>query len=66
MYIVFYFQNVEPEPTENCGPYSPSGGLENTFTELNPNAKLVDQHNHDTIGFYITDKISKQILFIKL
>ena len=46
--------NVSPDPTSNCGPYTPidSDKIKNEKQRYNKN---VDKNNHDTIGMIAID-----------
>ena len=50
-------QNVKPDPTKFCGPYSPADNLEslsvNTEGRYNKDTGI---HNHDTIGMIAIDE----------
>ena len=46
------FQNVVPDSTSSCGPYSPKGLTENNLLYEKNNDVT---HNHDTIGMVVVD-----------
>ncbi|CAG2166585.1 unnamed protein product [Oppiella nova] len=48
-----YWQNVEPNPRENCGPYKP---VKRDAKNENINRNLVNYENHDTIGMVAIDR----------
>lgn len=51
-----FWQNVIPDPTKNCGPYTPIAGVDqlDIHSEDRYN-KDVNEHNHDTIGMIAVD-----------
>ena len=51
--LPFGLQNVVPDPTKHCGPYSPAHDLK-TDSKLRYN-KYAGPHNHDTIGMVALD-----------
>ncbi len=49
-----YSQNVEPDPTTSCGPYSPAGKSNHVGDDGSWRVRG-DDENHDTIGMIIID-----------
>jgi isoaspartyl peptidase/L-asparaginase-like protein (Ntn-hydrolase superfamily) len=47
------FQNVTPDPTTSCGPYSPSKSTNEV--EVDGSVKFGGSGNHDTIGMVAID-----------
>ena len=49
--MIVIIQNVDPDPLENCGPYSPVSGLKASNRPL----VQTSPDNHDTISMVVVD-----------
>eukprot|EP01102_Stenamoeba_stenopodia_P019666 TRINITY_DN747_c0_g2_i1.p1 TRINITY_DN747_c0_g2~~TRINITY_DN747_c0_g2_i1.p1 ORF type:complete len:376 (+),score=85.75 TRINITY_DN747_c0_g2_i1:100-1227(+) len=54
-----FWQDVTPDPTENCGPYQPPSPTTTNKKAVEKRERIeadIDHHNHDTIGMIVIDQ----------
>ena len=58
-------KNVEPDPTENCGPYAPASDSRKSVTSDRRKYEI-SEYNHDTIGTTMSTKepIARQTIYL--
>lgn len=49
------FQDVEPDPTDSCGPYIPTHENSVNFHNKKTESSAFSSKNHDTIGMIVID-----------